>query len=212
MNLPHAPRLEALKRWPWVAILLTLAALALHSIPDIPEALQLERGALAAGEFHRIFTCHLTHSSLDHLLWDAIAFLALGVLVETSSRPRFLACLAASAVAIPLAVMALEPEIHVYRGLSGIDSALFVLAGVTILRDRLASGDRVLAAGIAVAFLGFAAKIAYEHLTGSTFFVDSPSSGMVPVPAAHVIGAIVGAAVSGPCRKQSVGPLPVRST
>lgn len=196
MNPLPASRLEGLKRWPWVTVSLSVAAFALHGSPEIAAAIQHERGAVAAGELYRIFTCHWTHFSLDHLLWDALAFLALGALAERASRPRFLACLAASALAIPLAVLALEPGIQVYRGLSGLDSALFALAGVTILRDRLASGDRLLAAGIAVAFLGFGAKIAYECLTGSTFFVDSVSSSMVPVPAAHVIGAIVGTAAA----------------
>jgi rhomboid family GlyGly-CTERM serine protease len=208
MNPLRALKLEGLKAWPWAAILLTLAAFAIHWSPAIQEALEHERGAVAAGEVHRILTCHWTHWSLDHLLWDALAFLALGALAESLSRARFLACLAVSALAIPLAVLALEPGIHVYRGLSGIDSALFAFAGFTILRDRLASGDRCLAAGIVAAFLGLGAKIAYEVLTGSTFFVDSASSSMVPVPAAHVVGAVVGAACAGFSPRQLLSSVP----
>jgi hypothetical protein len=65
---------------------------------------------------------------------------------------------------------------------------------VRIAQGCVGSGRRgaaVLAIGCLVAFV---AKIVFELLTGSAFFVHD-ASGMVPVPLAHVMGATVGALV-----------------
>jgi hypothetical protein len=41
---------------------------------------------------------------------------------------------------------------------------------------------------------GFAAKVAFEMVTGGTLFVDSTAAGMTPVPLAHIVGGLVGLA------------------
>jgi hypothetical protein len=139
------------------------------------------------------------HWSLDHLLWD------LGMLVLTAAlcwqlgRGRTLAALAASAVAIPLALWFLSPDLDRYRGLSGLDAALFVLLAAGLLRRERAAGRRRPVPLLAGLLLGFAGKVAYEAITGTTLFVD-PGADFVPVPLAHLIGGACGwaAAVARP--------------
>jgi hypothetical protein len=67
-----------------------------------------------------------------------------------------------------------------YRGLSGIDSALFALLLWQERRSRLA----ILCA------VAFAAKIAFEVFAGATVFVARMGTDVVPVPIAHVAGAM----------------------
>jgi hypothetical protein len=94
--------------------------------------------------------------------------------------------------AISIAVLFLLPEMGIYRGLSGLDSAFFSLLAVTILRQKLSERNWLWVGIVGLVFLGFLGKTAYELATGLTLFVDSHAAGMVPVPLAHVAGAAVG--------------------
>jgi len=115
---------------------LVLAAVVLFFWPSANHLVEYDRRLVCAGEAWRIATCHLTHWNLDHLLWDTFALGVLGVMCERRSRSRWLVCLIASAVAIPLAVLVLQPEMATYRGLSGLDTALFTLLAVGMLREK----------------------------------------------------------------------------
>jgi rhomboid family GlyGly-CTERM serine protease len=182
----------AARRVPCVSLAAVLAAVVIQLLPGAAEAFQYERAAVAAGEWWRVLTCHWTHFSFDHFLWDVLVLAFLGALCELRSRKAFLACVAGAAVGIPLAVHAWRPGLATYRGLSGIDAALFALLAVLVLRESLARGRRGWAAASGIAFLAFAAKIAFEMATATTVFVDSSAAGMVPVPLAHMIGAGAG--------------------
>ncbi len=169
--------------------------------------LQFERAAIVQGEGWRLLTGHLTHFGADHLRWDLLAFVALGVAAEFQSRSRFLITLGASALLISLGVLIAQPQFVIYRGLSGIDSALFglVLAGVLLEGWRARHGFSLAVGGLALA--GFAAKCAYELITADTVFVAS-SDVFAPVPLAHLIGMLTGAAVMFFAGDEKSGPHP----
>ncbi len=104
---------------------------------------------------------------------------------------RFVACLALSSVAIPLAILILLPSIRVYRGLSGVDAALFIMAAFLFLRDapRQSSIARGL---ICLSVLLFCGKILLELVTMRSIFVHADPR-FVPVPLSHLVGAAMGA-------------------
>jgi rhomboid family GlyGly-CTERM serine protease len=159
------------------AIALTLAAIAATLLPG--SWLELQRGAAA----WRIATCHFTHFTYEQLAWDAIVFLLLGILCARRNREAFRATLLASVVIVPIAVLAFS-NVTTYRGLSGIDSALFGLLLVTEWRR-----NRI----VALCGIAFAAKMIFEMKTGATIFVRSDA--FTAVPAAHIAGALVGVIV-----------------
>jgi membrane associated rhomboid family serine protease len=152
-------------------------------------ALQLEPD----GPLWQLLTCHFTHWTYEQLAWDAVAFLALGAACARRNRAAFHATLLASAILVPLAVLAFAPEVIAYRGLSGLDSALFVLLVLECgggshrswLRQR-SWRFAIESGGYAAALLGFIAKIAFEMHTGATVFAGS----VTPVPVAHIAGAV----------------------
>jgi rhomboid family GlyGly-CTERM serine protease len=158
------------------------------------ERLEYDRTAVAAGQFWRILTCHWTHWSVNHFTWDALVFLALGFAAQHRSPFRFLLAVIVAAIAIPLAVFAMLPSLHNYRGLSGIDCALFGLLVTSLLNDN----RRSLSASVAWLFLiAFFLKTAFELWTGTTVFVDGHAGvEFAPVPLAHLVGGIVGAIVA----------------
>src|SRR3990172_6884652 len=70
---------------PWASPLLALLAGIVYLVPGLASSLQFDLSAIAAGEGWRIVTGHWTHVSLDHLLWDAAVFAALGFASERRS-------------------------------------------------------------------------------------------------------------------------------
>jgi rhomboid family GlyGly-CTERM serine protease len=134
----------------------------------------------------------LAHYSFDHFFWDLSAFGLLGLACERRSRARFLVCVTISAVAIALAVWFVLPGMTAYRGLSGVDSALFALLCVELWTEGVRSRRPTLVAGAAACLTAFLFKISFELLTGHNLFVETLESGTVGVPLAHVVGATVG--------------------
>lgn len=170
---------------------LVISIIALISfIHPLPALFQLDREH--PWQLWRWITCHLTHWSGDHLFWDLLVFVALGAVCERLDRRRFAGTVAISAPAISLAVAIWQPQLQFYRGLSGIDSALFGLLCGQLLQTR----HRSLRIVIAVMVLLFAIKLVIEMLTGGAVFVDSRRAVFAPVPLAHAVGAVIGCACS----------------
>jgi rhomboid family GlyGly-CTERM serine protease len=192
---------------PGATLFAMAVALLVALSPALTEALQFDRRAIAAGQLWRIVTCHWTHWSLDHWFWDSAALLALGILAERNGRRTFLLCVGASAVLIPACLWFLHPNLDIYRGLSGIDSAVFVLCAVMILRANLAAREWTWALLAVLLLGGFAAKTGFEVVTGATLFVDSAAANMTPIPSVHLAGAVVGC-ICGLWRRRAAGPFP----
>ena len=152
------------------AIALTIAAAAAALLPG--SWLELQRG----GELFRIVTCHFTHWNYEQLVWDGLAFLALGIVSARQNRDAFHTTLLASLVIVPIAVL-LFTTLDSYRGLSGLASALFALV---LIQQR--SWMSLVAGAV---FIG---KIAFEMTTGATVFVGDMGEGVVAVPVAHLAG------------------------
>jgi rhomboid family GlyGly-CTERM serine protease len=182
---------------PFPLLTLGLAALALglHLLPGAREGLAFDRLAFEAGEPWRLLTGHWVHWSADHLLWDVGTFVALGIACERRSRARLAACLAASVLGIGALVAWGLTDLSHYGGLSGVDCALFALLVSELWREQWQGASRAapaLALGLALAL---ALKVGFEWASGQAFFVANLGPGVVPVPAAHVAGAVVGAVI-----------------
>ncbi|MGZ4808457.1 MAG: rhombosortase [Thermoanaerobaculia bacterium] len=153
---------------------------------------QYDRVAVDHGVVWRIATSAISHWSIDQLLWDGIAFALLGFVCARRWPARTRATLIASAIVIPLFIHLAMPAVWTYRGLSGVDSALFALAACRIAAEQR-GWSRAMAA---IAFAGFLAKIGFEMISGSTLFVRELAPGVMSLPDAHVIGAIIGVAIA----------------
>jgi rhomboid family GlyGly-CTERM serine protease len=179
---------ETLRRLPYLTGLLSIATIFLFrfgaALQYIPP-----RGLSDAWRF---ISCHFVHWSLPHQFWSLGAFFVLGAICEIRSRRRFAWCVAISALLIPAALLMLQPSLASYRGLSGIDSALFLLAAVPLLPKR-PTNDPVTRIAVGVLLLGFVAKLVYEQWNGATVFVATGGV-FVPVPLAHLVGSFVGCA------------------
>ena len=194
---------------PLAGMLLTggimMAAVLIQCSTGLAEALQWQRNA---GTGVRWLTSHLCHWSWNHLAWDLFAFGLLSLLSLRVAPSRYLPCLLAAAMLIPLEIRINQPMLDSYRGLSGIDGALFGLVATALWRqpptNRRRGATRVLAG---LGGCGFLAKTLYELTTGGTLFVEAGPEPFVPVISAHLIGFLcgVGAGVIKPIRAPRSG-------
>jgi rhomboid family GlyGly-CTERM serine protease len=203
---PNAGQLKPAGRPPGMADVLlpatiVIAAFLAQLLPDLATAFEWKRESMGAGVTWGILTGHLAHWSWNHLAWDLAAFVVLTVACLRVRPNRLAATLGLSALTIPIVVFAFHPELATYRGLSGIDSALFALfltglwkTGAAGSRSRPLNGARLLVlAGTAI----FLAKVGYEIVSGQTLFVDSSEAGFIPVPSAHLAGFASGLVAGG---------------
>jgi rhomboid family GlyGly-CTERM serine protease len=184
----------AARRLPVASLLFVVLAAALYALPGSADWLQYDRTAILHGEVWRLLTGHLVHWSGNQLFWDGLALGFLGWLCERVSVASFLRCFVLSAFSISLTLWFAAPWMATYRGLSGIDSALFALVAVRLAREAFVDRQWFKLGLVGIVAGGFVLKLGYEFASGSTLFVDSSAGGMTPVPLAHVVGALVGIA------------------
>ena len=192
---PDAPSVSA---GALAVILVPAVAIALFFTHHASDFLQFDRTAISHGELWRLFTGHLVHFDGSHLLWDVAAFTVLASLLRTLSWRRWLLLLLGSSLVISIGVLVLPPHFELYRGLSGLDSALFAAALALRLRQARLNHDRPAALLLAILAALFLAKCGYESLTHATVFDHAAL--YTPAPVAHLIGAITGAAAVLPSR------------
>ena len=168
-----------------------LIAIMVQVVPGAAELLQFDRSAITVGQWWRLLTGHLTHWGPDHLFWDVLMFVALGCLVEIQSRRRLIGLCLGSAIVISSFIWFGSPDLEIYRGLSGIDTALFVSVAISVAATAVAQRQWARALISGLLFVGFTGKLLFEAITGSALFVDSDASGFVVLVEAHLLGAVV---------------------
>jgi len=185
----------ALQTVPVFSIIMGIAAIALFFLGKAGGLLQYDRNAIAAGQLWRLFSGHWLHWSLDHLWWCSLVLLLTGGLSEHLCRKGFLAALIAASLVIPTTTWLLMPEMLLYRGLSGLDSTVFVFAAVWLGRTKYDQREwRGLFLFPALCLL-FIAKLLYEAVTGNALFAVEGGI-YTPVPLVHLVGGMVGAVMA----------------
>ncbi|HEX4795052.1 MAG TPA: rhombosortase [Humisphaera sp.] len=190
-----------IRRWP-LTLGIAAGAAALMLCEPAAGWLQYDRSLVLRGQIWRIATCHLTHWSNVHALWSGLAFVALAGMCEVRSRLLTATTICISSVAIGGAMLLFLPKVEVFRGLSGIDSALLGLLAVMILRSRTSASAKWLALA---AIVLFALKVSGEMLGLRSVFLGKESE-VIPLPAAHLIGFVTGLCVGFCPMKSRVRP------
>jgi rhomboid family GlyGly-CTERM serine protease len=90
--------------------------------------LRHDRAALLDGELWRLFTAHLIHLGWAHWALNALGLVLCGVLANPLPTPgRLLARMAVLGLGVSLMLLAFDPALTHYVGLSGVLYGLFVL-------------------------------------------------------------------------------------
>ena len=162
-----------------------VVAVLLQLVPNWGAMFQWQRG----GSPLAWLTGHLTHWSWDHLVWDLAVFTTLSFAAIRLIPQRYLLCLLVAGIVIPLEIALNQPQFETYRGLSGIDSALFGLTVAGLWKLRRTA--RCIAA---IALVAFVSKTIYELATGDTLFIEPTQQSFIPATSAHISGFLAGLA------------------
>jgi rhomboid family GlyGly-CTERM serine protease len=163
-------------RWQ-AGLALALLALIASVLPDAVAALAWQRGAIADGQWARLFTAHFAHLDAHHLFFNLLGLaLIVDLLLEHWTWSELAPLIAGSALGCGLLLWYVEPELQWYTGLSGLLHGLW--AGAALHGCLTRRGRMPLAALLALAI-----KLVWMN----------QSSGPMPVlPIAHVYGALSG--------------------
>jgi len=180
-----------LNRFPWLFTSLTLACAVASSFSAAATFLQYDRALVLEGEVWRVLTGQMVHWTAPMAFLDLTVLLGLGGVLEATGRRRAAGLAVGLGAAMTgLAVAWLPPGVQVYRGASGLASALFVLAAM----EAFAASRRFPVRMLAVASLAlFLAKAGVEAATGWSLVASTLPSGIRVLPAAHLAGGAGGA-------------------
>lgn len=176
---------------PWATWGAVTAALVPFAVPALAAPLLYQRREIFAGEFWRVATGHFVHFGASHLAWNALVVLVAGSWVETLAPGRVRCYWATAPFAIGGALLALDPALAAYGGLSGVGTGLVVLLGTELWRRG--GRDRTWAA----ALFGLTALKLLADARGLGGVVHYADETIRTVPLAHAAGAIWAAAVAG---------------
>lgn len=151
-------------------------------------ALVLERDALAAGQIWQLWTGHWVHFSVSHLLWNFVVLLAAGTWLERVRPGALLKFALGATPLISLAILATEPRLQTYGGLSALATGAVVLLGLHQLRTP--DAPRLLWAGVLALV---ALKCAGDLLHLGPGFARYNESSVRTSITAHAAGAIAAA-------------------
>ena len=125
-----------------ITVAVVAASVAVQLSSALTTALQLDSADMTVSWWQWL-TCHLTHWSFGQFFWDVMAFGVLGSLCEQTGRFRMISLLLLSSIAVVLSVAIVHPELVSYRGLSGVDSALFAYLACYVAETGLRNRDRM---------------------------------------------------------------------
>lgn len=170
---------------------LVVAAIGLVFVCDLGAVFAYQRSRVALGEWWRIVTPLMVHSSRDHLAWNLITMAASGVVAEGIDRKRYALTLLVSALVIGLAVHFAMPSVHRVVGASGTAAAVFtfILVRLSVLNWRVDPWVAIVACGILAAWGAYEAGLwgrltPWEVFTGRSVRGD-PGHRLIPF---HLIG------------------------
>ena len=178
--------------FPVCTLLVVACALALEVAPGPAARLGFERASVARGEVWRLLTGHLVHGAGRLALFDLTALALFGAWVERASRRIHGAVLVASGLVASLALLAFT-EYERYVGSSALVSGLLASACVLVLRSSPSRAGRLVALTLLALF---ACKLALEFLGLWPAALGGLPAGFEAVPAAHLGGALGGAAAT----------------
>ena len=148
------------------------------------------------GEWWRLWTGHLVHYDLGHLITNAVAIAVPLALVDMRERRRLLLAMPIIAPALSVLLLACA-RFDEYRGASGLALAVWAGAGLTLARS---GADRDRGTGYALLVIAVAKLAAEAAGTGHVW------NAVAALPLAHMAGFLAGLLVANGVRRPRRAP------
>lgn len=178
-----------MKHYPVTIAIVALSVLT-AIFPGLASVLELDFQLAQQGEVWRWLTGHVTHFDFQHFFWDCSMFAVLSAICESRYRGGYAMVLLPCMLAVSITLSLACPQIACYRGLSGIDTTLFVWLAIDWVWATMRRGEWVSSAVAGIGIVCLLGKLGYEAYSGQTLFVQADS--FQPLVEAHIAGAICG--------------------
>ena len=188
-------RRARLADFPWVTLGIALAAVAVF-LGRADDGFIFDRNLILRGQIWRAWTGHIVHFGPSHIFWNLSVFVPAGCWLERVRPGVARAFYVISPPVIAAVLLAFDPTLIHYAGLSGVATGLLVLLACGQLQ-RGAGEPRWFWLAV-LALVGI--KIALELVTRKPLLV-SDFSGIRDVPLAHLGGAACAVAAWAATRK-----------
>ncbi|MGH8401624.1 MAG: rhombosortase [Gammaproteobacteria bacterium] len=172
--------------WPLLIVVVPCILLAFGGEP-LREALRYDREAILGGAWWRLFSGNFVHLGWGHLAEDMAGCILLWLLFEDVLPTwQFPLVIAIGALGVGIGLLAGDPELHWYVGISGALNTIWILGAMRLMQK----GD-----GIGwLLGLFLLAKLIYEQALGPLPWSETTTGGAVVVDA-HLYGAFAGALI-----------------
>jgi rhomboid family GlyGly-CTERM serine protease len=177
-----------LTHWTFPLVLAGLAVLVALLGSDVQAVLRYDRLAILSGQWWRVFSAHLTHLGWSHLVMNLAGLALIWFLVgESLSTKRWIGVFLLCCLGVSLGLLAFNPELRLYVGLSGVLHGLLCAGCLILIRQGHHQNWPIL--------LLLWLKLIWEQAAGPLPGSETTAGGPVIVDA-HLYGAISGALVS----------------
>lgn len=168
----------------WLAIIVGVACIVFQ-VSGLVEVLQFSRNDILAGQWWRVITGNLVHLGYPHLALNLAGLAVISALLAPVLNIwQWLVTGTISMLGVGLGLLAFEPQLNWYVGLSGVLYGLLLGGAIAEFRHR-----RMIAILLAAYTIG---KIVWEQLYGAAESSEIITGGTVIVNA-HLYGMISGA-------------------
>lgn len=183
----------------WILILALAAVVGAIAVfaPDAQQGLRYERATVLRGEWWRLFTGNIVHLGRAHAALNAVGLVAIFVLLGRAyTASQWAMVLLVCALSTTLGLLAFQPHIAWYVGLSGVLHGALVAGAIAEVRRGHRGGY------LWLALVG--TKLVLDFSFGSLHHTSRFIGGEVVV-AAHAFGALGG--VVGLAMRRTQGQL-----
>lgn len=116
-------------RMPIISLIIAAAISGLMLLPEsLQAALYYDHQAVMSGTYYSLLTGHFMHSDFNHWLWNCLAMLTLGTVIELTSKRLLAGCLLAGIAGVDILLLSAFSPLDYYCGLSGVLNSLLVVA------------------------------------------------------------------------------------
>ena len=168
----------------WTLTMIAAGILA-YVIPGSAPLIVYDRAAILSGEVWRLITGNWVHFSTSHLAYDSATLGIAGWMIEHRGYPYYKCLYILAPILIGAGLLAAQPDLRFYGGLSGIACGAVVYLALHGLRDG--GPWRWICLSVLLLTTG---KIILESAMNAFAFVKVDNVPFAPVPLSHVLGAL----------------------
>lgn len=172
---------------PIISITLVCLSILVTTSSNLTSLFVLDRGAVVAGDWWRLFVFPFVHFGPVHLIYNMLALGVAGWIVERWSRFRFVLLIFLAAPVIGSWLIAYEPGMALYGGMSAIVFSMTIY-GALAGRERIGLSKHMCT--LITIFLPV--KVMWEFHREASILPYGEYDYFVVMPSSHAVGIAIG--------------------